>query len=212
MDLYTFIPALAEENPFRAELSIIEQRWENLILRHDESRRLTDLPVLTADKKQEIYLPDFATRIVNLGQLNPEALSDLDISPYFQHTAKLQAHRQYAENIPSDIISAKTYPGKHVLIYVLLKHDNKYHRLVYNPETKHLREPDIVKLLDLIACTEDTEIAAVEPDRIEQLSHACIRVWCKREGVNYEEVIRECALYLKPEGEGDELEDWLNSQ
>jgi len=212
VDLYTFVPVLADENPLRDELVSISQRWENLITRHDESRRVVDLPVLTANSRQEIYLPDFASRIINLGQLNLEALADMDISPYYQHMAKLQVHREYAEKIPSDIISAITYKGSNVLIYVLLKHDNKYRRLVYDPETRYLREPDVVNLLDLIACTEDTEIALVDFNQIEQLGDACTRAWCEREGINPEEVVRECALYLKPEEKRNNLEDLLASQ
>lgn len=212
VDLYTFVPVVAEEHPLKDELARISQRWENLIVRHDESRRLVDLPVLTANTREEIYLPSLASRIINLGQLNLEALADLDISPYYQHTAKLQVHRQYAESIGSDIISAKTYKGENVLIYVLLKHNSKYHGLVYHPEIKQMREPDVVALLDLLACTEDTKIAFVDFDRVEQLSDACINAWCEREGVNPKEVTRECALYLKPEGEGDNVKDWLNPE
>lgn len=212
VNLYAFVPVLAGENPLQDELVGIGQRWENLMVRHDESRRLVELPVLTANTRQEIHLPDLASRIVNLGELNLEALADLDISPYYQHRAKLQVYRQYAESIASDIISAKTYDGKHVQIYVLLKHDNKYQRLVYNSETLHLRELDVVQLLELIACTENKEIALVDPERIEQLSDACIQAWCEREGVNPEEVMRECVLYLKPAGVGENFRDWLNPE
>ncbi len=178
--------------------------------RHDESKKLIDLPVLTVNRRQEISLADMASRTIILGELNLEALADLEISPYYQHTAKLQLNRNYAKDIPSDIISAKTYPGQNPLIFVLVNSNGKYHWPVYDPKTQRLRKLDIVKLLDLLACSEDTETAMVEHDFVEELSDICIQAWCEQESVNPEEVVRECALYLKPEGEGDAVKDWLN--
>jgi hypothetical protein len=189
------------------------RRWENLMERHGQSRKLIDLPVLTKVKTQEIDMLDVASQVtIRSSQLDLEELADLDISPYFQHTAKLQDNRNYAENIPSDIASAKTYPEKNPGIYVLLNYNGKYHGLFYEPKTKQLREPTVVKLLDLIACTEDTETALVDYNQVEELSDACIRAWCDKEGVNPEEVVRECTLYLKPEHESDTVKDWLNGQ
>jgi len=82
--------------------------------------------------------------------------------------------------------------------------------IVYEPKTQQLREPTVVKLLDLIACTEDTETAWVDYDKVEELSDACINKWCDKEGINPEEIVRECTLYLKPSQENDTVKDWLN--
>jgi hypothetical protein len=46
---------------------------------------------------------------IQSGELNMEALADVDISPYYQHTAQRQLNRRYAEGIGNDIISAKIY-------------------------------------------------------------------------------------------------------
>lgn len=213
VELYTFVPTLTDETNLRYDLLGVVRRWENLIARHGESRKFTDLPVLTAGNIQEINMSDVASQVtIKSGQLNLEDLADLDISPYYQHTAKLQLNRDYAKSIPSDIISAKTNTENIPSIYVLLNYDGKYHGLVYNLKTKQLREPDVVKLLELISCTEDTETAFVDFEQVEQLSDACIQAWCEREDVNPDEVTRECALYLKPEDEGDNIKDWLNPQ
>ncbi len=213
VQVYTFVPKLTSETNLKYDLVNIMRRWENLIKRHGESRKLIDLPVLTQVKTQEINMLDVASQVtIRSGELDIQDLADLDISPYFQHTAKLQDNREYAQSIPSDIISAKTYKEPNPSIYVLLNYNGKYHGLVYDSTTKQLREETAVKLLDLIACDENTETALVEYDLVEKLSDACISTWCDKEGVNPEEVIRECALYLKPEDESDTVKDLLNLQ
>ncbi|MCP2729613.1 helicase-related protein [Limnofasciculus baicalensis] len=213
VQVYTFVPKLTIETNLKYDLVSIMRRWENLMKRHGESRKLIDLPVLTQVKTQEINMLDVASQVtIRSGELDIQDIANLDISPYFQHTAKLQDNRDYAQSIPSDILSAKTYKDPHPSIYVLLNYKGKYHGLVYDSITKQLREPTAVKLLDLIACEENTETALVEYDLVEELSDACISTWCNKEGVNPEEVIRECALYLKPEDKSDTLNDLLNPQ
>ncbi|WP_138504574.1 helicase-related protein [Nostoc sp. PA-18-2419] len=213
VQLYTFIPTLTAKTRLGHELLNIQQRWDNLMERHSESRKLIDLPVLTTNTMQEIYMPDLASEkiFVKSGSLKLDTADDDDVSPYYKHTAQLQLHRGYASNINNDIISAKTYPGSHPLIYVLLKHNDKYYWSVYEPKSKRLRSPTVVKLLDLIACNENTETALVDPEEIEALSDDCINAWCKENDVSEQEVIRECALYLKPLDEGNTVSDWLNN-
>jgi hypothetical protein len=75
-----------------------------------------------------------------------------------------------------------------------------------------VRSPEPEKILDLIECTPDTEVAWVEADVIEELSDACLRIWCAQHNVDEQEIIRECALYLKPESEEDCVKSWLNPQ
>ncbi len=213
VEVYTFVPTLKQETNLKYDLLSIRRRWENLILRHGESRKLIDLPVLTAADTQEINLPDMASEVtIKSGELNLDALADLDISPYYQHTAKLQIHRNYALTIKNDIVSAKVTQETEPSIYVLLNYNNKYHGIIYNPKTRQVREPSIVNLLDLIACTEDTEIAVVDYDLVEELSDACIKAWCNKQSVPDEEVERICTLYLKPTHESDDVGNWLNAQ
>lgn len=213
VQLYTFIPTLKVETELGYELLNIQQRWDNLMERHSESRKLIDLPVLTTNTTQEIYMPDVAPEKVVMasGSLKLDSADDEDVSPYYKHTAQLQLNRGYASNIKSDIISAKTYSGIIPLIYVLITHNDKYYWLVYEPKSKQLRSPTVVKLLDLIACNENTETALVESDEIEALSDDCVYAWCTANDVPSSEVIRECALYLKPIGEGDAVSDWLST-
>jgi len=79
-----------------------------------------------------------------------------------RYTAKLQLNRNYAKTLSDDLISAKVYSEKHPLLYLLLFYKQNYHGIFYNPITKQLTEPDIVKILNKIACEENTD-AASEP-------------------------------------------------
>lgn len=204
--IYTFVPVLAKKSQLQIDLASIQQRWEQLIARHEESRKLTDLPVLTSNSTQELSMPELASQvIIRSGQLDLADLADIDISPYYQHTAQLQQHRQYANSLSSDIISAKTYTESFPTIYVLLKYQEHYHGLIYEPETGQIREPNPVKLLDLIACLPNTPIASVEVNLIDSLAETCIQLWCDREKIDPNNVLRECTLYLKPENGIDEI-------
>lgn len=199
VNLYTFIPTLSDRNPFKGELARVMQRWHNLVERHGESRKLIDLAVLTEANRQAIDLPDLASPIsIRRGELNFADLADVEISPYFKHTAKLQEHRGYAALIAEDIISAKTYSGANPAIYVLLQHKERYHGVIYDLKAKNVDEPDVAVLLDILECSPDTAIAAVPKNEIEQSSHTCIQAWCARRAISTQEVVRVCALYLKP--------------
>lgn len=215
VQLYTFIPTVEEQTELRWELLNISQRWQNLMQRHAESRKLTDLPVLTTNAQQEIDMPEFAsnTRVtIESGNLVWEQTDDEGVSSYYQHTQKLHSHREYAQNLDSDLVSALTYSGESVLLYILLNYQEEYYILLYDPDKEEMRSPKPEYLLSLIACTRETEVAMVDVEQVEALSNAGIRVWCQQQSFPEEEVIRECTLYLKPESAGDEIKDWLTAQ
>lgn len=208
IEIYAFVPTLTSQTNLQYDLVEIQKRWKNLIVRHQESRKLIDLPVLTSDDTQEINLTEMASQTtIQSGELNLSALADVDISPYYQHTAKLQLNRSYAEGIADDTVSAKTYSGETPSVYILLLHKQAYHGVFYNPQKLELREPNIVNVLDAIACHEETEIANVDYDEVEKLSHSGIQAWCEKHSAKWEDVERICTLYLKPEKAGDGLAD-----
>lgn len=212
IEIYTFVPVLANEINSNYELPGIERKWQKLIGRHDESQKIIDLPVLTVDETQEIYLPDMASPVtiqMESGQLDLEALADEEISPFFLHKAKLQFNREYAKNISSDITSAKTYLGKDPLIFILFGYEDQYDWLLYNCKTQKISKPDIVQIFNLIACDEDAETALVDSNQVEELTTTCLQTWCDTNGVNSENVTRECTLYLKPDSEADTFKNWL---
>jgi len=204
IEIYTFVPILTLETNLKYNLVEIENRWRNLMTRHQESKKLIDLPVLTLDETQEINLIELNSQAtIQSGELNLEALADVDISPYYEHTAKLQLNRSYAESINDDIISTKIYSEKYPLIYVLLLHYQEYYAVFYNPIKKELHEPNIVKVLDLINCFPNTQTASMDYNIVEKLSHLCIELWCEKHNTEVQDVERICTLYLKPEKEED---------
>lgn len=207
IELIAFVPKLAKETPIARELNAVRQRWINLTDRHDKSKTIIELPTLPASAEDEVYMPDFAKKAVV--QLDLNALSDTDISPYYKHTANLQANRNYAEAIPDDIISAKLYPGKHHLVYVLLKYREKYYWPVYNIKADKLEKLTDTALLGILACHQNDEPAYVPEDVIEEASNLCVQKWCQRNKAEVNEVVRDCALYLKPFSEKDSIHTLL---
>lgn len=212
IEIYTFVPVLVDEINSAWELPGIERKWQKLMGRHDESQKMIDLPVLTMDETQEIYLPDMASPVtiqMKSGQLDLAALADEEISPFFQHKAKLQSNREYAKNISSDITSARAYSGNDPLIFMLFSYEDKYDWLLYNCNTQKLSKPDIVYIFNLIACDEHTETALPDFNQVEELSVTCLQAWCDNSGIIPENVTRECTLYLKPDSEADTFKNWL---
>lgn len=92
------------------------------------------------------------------------------------------------------------------MIYVLFKYENEYKWAVYEPKLKSLRNISRNQLLDWLRCEENTERALVNADEIEELSYACIKKWCKQNDASLDDVVRECAIYLKLANEIDNFE------
>ncbi|MEH1771437.1 C-terminal helicase domain-containing protein, partial [Nostoc sp.] len=204
VELYTFVPPL--EGDALRDLGIAK-RYSNLANRHSQSQEIMELPVLSINEKEEVNFFKNASKVtIQSGVLDLEALVDDNISPFYHHASKLYNNRDYARNIRDDIISAKIYSGRTILIYVLFKHEDEYKWAVYEPKSKSLRNILRNQLLDLLECEEHTERALVNADEIEELSYACIKEWSKQNNANLDDVVRECAMYLKPAHQPDDVE------
>jgi len=213
VEIYTFVPTLINQHQattINYDLVQIEKRWENLMSRHHESKKVMDLSVLTTESIEKINASEMASQVtIESGEMDLKALANLEISPYYQHTAKLQLNRDYAETLADDLISSKLSSDQEPLLYMLLFHQNKYHAIFYNPNTKKLTEPEIVAVLNKIACDENTPIAHTNYDEIEVLSNGCIELWCENNKISPDDVERICTLYLKPESEEDNFTELL---
>ncbi|MGD1717404.1 hypothetical protein [Dapis sp. BLCC M172] len=102
MEIYTFVPTLTNQyqvSRINYDLVEIEKRWKNLISRHYESKKVIDLPVLTTETTQQVNVSEIASQVtIESGEIDLNALANLEvpkgeISPYYQHTAKLQLNR-----------------------------------------------------------------------------------------------------------------------
>ncbi len=213
VEIYTFVPTITNENiqsMINSDLVNIQKRWKNLMSRHQESKTLIELPVLTTEKTQEVNLPEMASQVtIESGEMDINALAELEISPHYQHTAKLQSHRDYAKALSDDLISCKLYSGKQPLLFLLLFQNKQYYGIFYDPTTQKLTQPDTTRILDTISCNEETPIAHINYDEIENLSDVCLRLWCEQNKILPDDVERICSLYLKPEHEEDQLKEML---
>ncbi|MBO1057761.1 MAG: DEAD/DEAH box helicase family protein [Dolichospermum sp. JUN01] len=210
--IYTFIPILIETTELQDEFVDIGKRWETLMQRHEESRQLTDMPVLTSDHNQLINMPDFAPDTkVEKGTLNLQQADDKDVSSYYQHTRKLHSYRDYAESLESDLVSALNYSGKSTLLYVLLKHQDDYKILLYNQEKEKLLFASPESILNLIECNPDSEPALVDIEKVEELADIAISKWCEQNNISEEDVSRECTLYLQPMNNENDMQKLLNN-
>ncbi|WP_375469093.1 helicase-related protein [uncultured Nostoc sp.] len=119
VELYTFVPPL--EGDALRDLGIAK-RYSNLTNRHSQSQEIMELPVLSINEKEEVDFFNNTSKVtIQSGVLDLEALVDDNISPFYHHVSKLYNNRDYARNIRDDIISAKIYSGRTILIYVLFK-------------------------------------------------------------------------------------------
>lgn len=207
VELYTFVPPIT--GGVLQNLGIAK-RWKKLTERHNQSQKILDLPVLSIQEEEEIDLASVASKVtIQSGELDLDALVDQNISSYYQHqhASRLHSNRNYARKIADDIITAKVYPGRTALIYVLFKYNNKYEWAIYEPKSKSLRNIEVVKLLDWLQCNSDTECAIVNANLIEELSDHCIQNWCNKCGANRDNIISVCKVYLMPEQKRNELKN-----
>lgn len=210
IQIYTLVPTLSQQSELKGELRKIYDRWENLMDRHQVMRQLVDLPVLTSRTRQEVNMPDFAGSQIVMESAELKLEDEQWVSSYYQHASKLHPYREYARNLKSDLVSALTYPERTTLVYVLIKHRDEYIALLYEPKTQSLRSPSPEYILDLIRCTPDSETAWVDREVVETLADTCLALWCQQEGINPEDIVRECTLYLKPQTEVDDPASWLH--
>ena len=204
VSLYVFVPTFGQESTYKHETLLVQRRWENLISRHGQSKTITDLPTITRKSKHQVNMPTLAGKqnIKKIGEINVEAFDDDQISSsdIFQHTAILLKHREKAKSIPDDIMSAKSYDGNLLLIYMLLSYENKYRWVLYDVKHRELSEKiKDAELLKRIKADKNTPTAGADPILIEKLADKCVRRWCKQNKFDEDNVLRICTMLLVPE-------------
>ena len=201
VNLYVFVPVFQRNSPHKRQSMLAIGRWEKLTYRHSQTRAISEMPTITRQEQVEIDLQAIASdsRITEIGEMDLQAVEDRDSSSIFEHTAILVQHRENAQRIPDDIISAKEYDGTEALVFVLFKSLDKYHWAIYNTHT-HKLMPGMsdIEMLKLIQCVETTPTAGIDPNVVEHATDQCIRAWCKNQNISSENVYRICSLYLTP--------------
>jgi len=201
VNLYVFVPTFLRNSIHKHQSMLAIGRWEKLTYRHTQTRAISEMPTITHQEQVEIDLQSIASefRITEFGEMDLQAVEDRDSSSIFEHTAILVRHRESAQKIPDDIISAKEYAGQDPLVFVLFKYSEKIHWAIYNLSSKKLMpvSPDI-EMLELIQSTETTPTAGIDPNEVEQASEQCIHTWCKSHKVSPVNIYRICSLYIVP--------------
>ncbi len=207
VSFFVFVPALPDEDEWSRRVRRVEQRLAKLTTRSQAATQFSELPILPQVAHEE-YPSLGALAAVEIEALGLAEISQIEeftgSSSFLRHLAVYRQDIARAEALPNDIASAMTYTGKTPLLYLLLRHQNTVHWLLYEPRQDRLSESSVDEILNLIACTPDTPLALVNADEVEQLSQKARARWLSTLPHLTDEVQIErlCALYLVPNDVG----------
>lgn len=216
VSLYVFVGDFREDPEGMRQMVGINRRLERLTQRSRQAERFSELPVFPQDDVVEYAsLGDLSSvTIADLGLADITEIEEFTgVSRFLHHITALNQNLEYANQIPDDISSAMTYPGKNPQFFLLLRDQHEYHWVLYDIQQQQMVAIQEDRLLDLIQCTANTPVAAVVPDIIEGYAQQCRQLWLAAdESRTARQVERVCALYLVPEGAEGEFEPMLREQ
>jgi hypothetical protein len=130
-----------------------------------------------------------------------------------EHMALLEQNRDEASKLDDDIASAMVCTDssfENTLIVQLLKRFGTYYLAVYDIVNHQLVHLSDARILDLIKCDEDTPLALMSREKVEEYGNECLEAWCKYRSLDPDDVMRICTLILKPSNLTDEFATFLN--
>jgi superfamily II DNA or RNA helicase len=211
--LYAFLGHFRENLNRSDAAKRIEKRLNKLTARTRHAERFSELPILPSEESAEyVSLKGLSNiKIQNLGEIEiGEAEEFSGVSRFLRHISEYQRHADYAANIKDDISSAMTYNGRNHLMYVLMRFKGEFFWAVMDINKQRLLDYKEDDLLELIECTMESPIAAVDADLIEMAAQKTKRMWSEGRNIeNPENIQRICALYLKPNNAPDALDEML---
>ncbi len=210
VDFIVFLGDFTRDQSKAKQTLIVENRLHKLIGRSSQAERFSELPLLPEEDQV-----DFASlsalssiKIEYLGLADPGQIEEFSgVSPFLRHVAVLQEYKQLAESLPNDISSAMTYPGDSQLIFLLLDFQGQAEIVLYDISNNQLLAKKEDEILNLIACTQKTPLAAVDPGQLERWAQRAKKLWMANRQISLEvKIPRICALYLIPKGKEPGLE------
>lgn len=202
VSLYVFVGDFVEDIEGNTASKGVENRLKKLTARSQQAQQFSEIPVFPEGD---------ALAYKSLGGLSRVTIEDLGladitkieeftgVSGYLRHITELKQNQAYAATIPDDISSAMTYHGERHLLYLLLRYKRSYFWSLYDIKRGVIEEIKEDRLLNLIQCPQDKEIATITAGVIEQHAQACRTAWLESQTtVDPAQVERICALYLLP--------------
>lgn len=208
-----FVGTFEEHLVGKQKTHSVEKRLRLLSTRTKEAQKFSEIPILpegdSADYDSLAALS--SVTIEDLGLVEAQGLEEFQgISPYLRHITALKDNEDYSKGIPIDISSARVYPGKKLLIYLLMKNQETYFYVLFDWEKQCILPTKEDDLLDLLCCTLQTPTANIQPELIEQYAQQTRIFWKKSLPValqNDNSFERICALILIPKNR--EVEGFL---
>ena len=198
--VYNLVPSIINNNKGTSKVhKQIVALYRRLTKRHDKSKSILGSSVFSPDTTKEIHL-DKEAHVEKLSR-DSEILGDVGniASKYIMnHFAELEKNREQAEELPDFIRSAKNYNYAQERIFILLKHRDEAHLIIFNLATENVEQRNELEVLELLSCKKTEPTAEVNPAVIEFKENQATRKWCKEQNIQIEEVKKICTLYLTP--------------
>lgn len=202
VSLYIFVGDFQVDGEGSRATAGVENRLRKLTTRSQHAQQFSELPVFPEGGGVAYQSLGSLSRVTieDLGLADITAIEEFTgVSGYLRHITELKQNQAHAASIPDDISSAMTYNGQRHMLYLLLRHKRAYFWTLFDIKRRALEEIKEDRLLNLIQCPKEKEIAPVDPGVIEQHAQACRTAWLEtRTDVDPVLVERVCALYLLP--------------
>jgi superfamily II DNA or RNA helicase len=202
VSLYIFVGDFQEDIEGSRATAGVENRLRKLTARSREAQQFSELPVFPEGDDLAYDSLGALSRVTieDLGLADITKIEEFTgVSGYLCHITELKQNQAYAATIPDDIASAMTYDGERHLLYLLLRYRRSYFWTLYDIKRDMLAEVKEDRLLNLIQCPQDKEIAPIDANVIEHHAQICRTKWLEMQtDVDPTLVERICALYLLP--------------
>jgi superfamily II DNA or RNA helicase len=204
VQFYLFVGSYQLNTKRNKESLLVQNRFTKLTKRNKEAEKFTEIPIIPEDTKKFETLRGLSSlKIENFGSIGIINLEDerFEVSTFLTHLTQLKINEDYAKTIADDISSAMVSSKVRTpYLYVLLKRQKKYHWMLYNIAKNKIERIEEDQLLNRISCTEDTPIAFVDSNLIEEYRKVCIELWCNKQNIDEEErqeIRHICSMYLE---------------
>ena len=196
---YTLVPDLPISEPLTARVSArIENMIARLMRRHERSASVLRAPVLPSSASEDRSLDvDAATYLAD--QEKEVGWEGHVVASPADHQIVLEQHAARAAELRGPIQSAKAYPSRQRLVFVLIEERERVVPILYNIDRERLEARADMDVLGLIACEPEEPRAYVAGAEVERWSNTAVQAWCADSGVSIGDVRKVCCMYLKPE-------------